>query len=183
MVARIVADENIRTFCFKNNEVIFGGGRLKVEAKDIPLDVNALFAVYDEANRNAVRKATTKDKATSQVDTKDETPVTTEGGQEGTETFDTAAQEVVQPVVEAPSEQGQPVRKTRSRRKDAIDEAVEADLKQTLDDEPPFDTDEGTVTVGTAPMGEWTPQEVKTDAPAETPSEPVRRTRKSRATN
>lgn len=183
VVARIVADENIRTFCFKNNEVIFGGGRLKVEAKDIPLDVNALFAVYDEANRNAVRKATTKDKATSQVDTKDETPVTTEGGQEGTKTFDTAAQEVVQPVVEAPSEQGQPVRKTRSRRKDAIDEAVEADLKQTLDDEPPFDTDEGTVIVGTAPMGEWTPQEVKTDAPAETPSEPVRRTRKSRATN
>ncbi len=53
VVARIVADGDTRTFSFKSNEVIFGGGRLKVNAKDIPLDVNALFAVYDEANKNA----------------------------------------------------------------------------------------------------------------------------------
>lgn len=52
VVARIVADGDTRTFSFKSNEVIFGGGRLKVNAKDIPLDVNALFAVYDEANKN-----------------------------------------------------------------------------------------------------------------------------------
>lgn len=57
IVARIVADGDVRTFNFKSNEVIFGGGRLKTDAKDIPLDVNALFAVYDEANRNAIRKA------------------------------------------------------------------------------------------------------------------------------
>ena len=53
VVARIVADGDTRTFNFKSNEVIFGGGRLKVNAKDIPLDVDALFAVYDEANKNA----------------------------------------------------------------------------------------------------------------------------------
>lgn len=53
VVARIVADGEVRSFCFKSNEVIFGGGRLKVGAKDIPLDVNELFAVYDEANKNA----------------------------------------------------------------------------------------------------------------------------------
>jgi phage nucleotide-binding protein len=53
VVARIVADGDTRTFNFKSNEVIFGGGRLRVDAKDIPLDVNALFAVYDEANKNA----------------------------------------------------------------------------------------------------------------------------------
>lgn len=53
VVARIVADGETRTFSFKSNEVIFGGGRLKVNAKDIPLDVNALFSVYDEANKNA----------------------------------------------------------------------------------------------------------------------------------
>lgn len=53
VVARIVADGETRTFSFKSNEVIFGGGRLKVNAKDIPLDVDALFAVYDEANKNA----------------------------------------------------------------------------------------------------------------------------------
>ncbi len=54
VVARIVADDEVRTFNFKSNEVIFGGGRLRVNAKDIPLDVDALFAVYDEANANAV---------------------------------------------------------------------------------------------------------------------------------
>ena len=53
VVARIVADGETRTFSFKSNEVIFGGGRLRVNAKDIPLDVDALFAVYDEANKNA----------------------------------------------------------------------------------------------------------------------------------
>ena len=58
VVARIVADGDSRTFSFKSNEVIFGGGRLKVSAKDIPLDVNALFEVYDEANKNAASGVT-----------------------------------------------------------------------------------------------------------------------------
>lgn len=53
VVGRIVANGDVRTFSFKSNEVIFGGGRLKVKAKDIPLDVQALFEIYDEANRNA----------------------------------------------------------------------------------------------------------------------------------
>lgn len=53
VVARIIADGDVRTFNFKSNEVIFGGGRLRVNANDIPLDVNALFTVYDEANKNA----------------------------------------------------------------------------------------------------------------------------------
>lgn len=57
VVARIVADGDARTFSFKSNEVIFGGGRLKVNAKDISLDVDALFAVYDEANKNAASGA------------------------------------------------------------------------------------------------------------------------------
>lgn len=59
VVARIVADGETRTFSFKSNEVIFGGGRLRVNAKDIPLDVDALFAVYDEANKNAASGVTT----------------------------------------------------------------------------------------------------------------------------
>ena len=52
VVARVVADDEVRTFNFKSNEVIFGGGRLRVKAKDIPLDVDTLFTVYDEANVN-----------------------------------------------------------------------------------------------------------------------------------
>lgn len=57
VVARIVADGDTHSFCFKSNEVIFGGGRLKVNSKDIPLDVDNLFAVYDEANKNAASGA------------------------------------------------------------------------------------------------------------------------------
>lgn len=53
VVGRIVADGDNRLFCFSNNEVIFGGGRLKATAKDIPLTKDALFAIYEEANKNA----------------------------------------------------------------------------------------------------------------------------------
>lgn len=67
VVARIVADGDVRTFSFKSNEVIFGGGRLKVNAKDIPLDVDALFAVYDEANKNAASGAAVTPAATTPV--------------------------------------------------------------------------------------------------------------------
>ena len=67
VVARIVADGETRTFSFKSNEVIFGGGRLRVNAKDIPLDVNALFAVYDEANKNAASGVVTATASTGKT--------------------------------------------------------------------------------------------------------------------
>ena len=79
VVARIVADGETRTFSFKSNEVIFGGGRLRVNAKDIPLDVKALFAVYDEANKNAasgVVESTTPAKTGRTGRKKAETPAT-----------------------------------------------------------------------------------------------------------
>ena len=60
VVARIVAEGDKRTFSFKSDEVVFGGGRLKVAAKDIPLDVNALFEVYDEANKSIVSQMPTR---------------------------------------------------------------------------------------------------------------------------
>lgn len=81
VVARIVADGETRTFSFKSNEVIFGGGRLKVNAKDIPLDVNALFAVYDEANKNAASGAAVTTATTEKTGRtgrkRSETPATT----------------------------------------------------------------------------------------------------------
>lgn len=79
VVARIVADGETRTFSFKSNEVIFGGGRLRVNAKDFPLDVKALFAVYDEANKNAasgVVESTTPAKTGRTGRKKAETPAT-----------------------------------------------------------------------------------------------------------
>lgn len=54
VVARVVADDNEHKLCFKSNEVVFGGGRLKVDIKEIALNVDELFNVYDEANKNAL---------------------------------------------------------------------------------------------------------------------------------
>ena len=57
LVARIVADDNERVLSFKASEVIFGGGRLTVHNKEIPLDYAAFCEVYEEANQKATRKA------------------------------------------------------------------------------------------------------------------------------
>ena len=54
IVARVVADGEIRTLSFKTNEVIFGGGRLVTDTNEIPLDYEAFLEVYEEANKNAV---------------------------------------------------------------------------------------------------------------------------------
>ena len=53
LVARIVADDNDRVLSFKASEVIFGGGRLTVHNKEIPLDYEAFCEVYEEANQRA----------------------------------------------------------------------------------------------------------------------------------
>lgn len=53
LVARIVADDNDRVLSFKTSEVIFGGGRLTVHNKEIPLDYEAFCDVYEEANQKA----------------------------------------------------------------------------------------------------------------------------------
>ena len=53
LVARIVADDNDRVLSFKTSEVIFGGGRLTVRNKEIPLDYEAFCDVYEEANQRA----------------------------------------------------------------------------------------------------------------------------------
>lgn len=57
LVARIVADDNERVLSFKTSEVIFGGGRLTVHKKEIPLNYAAFCEVYEEANQRATRKA------------------------------------------------------------------------------------------------------------------------------
>ena len=54
IVARVVADGDIRLLSFKSNEVIFGGGRLTTKTNEIALDYNEFLEVYDEANKAAV---------------------------------------------------------------------------------------------------------------------------------
>lgn len=131
IVARIVADGDVRTFNFKSNEVIFGGGRLTTDAKDIPLDINALFAVYDEVNKNAIRNAQSGAHRA-------ETPKAVK---------DTAEEE-------KPSDEPTEGKKTARRRRKADPELETGDWTsgggveddsipvEVADDEPPFDTDE-----------------------------------------
>ena len=52
IVARAIADDGQHTLSFKRNEVIFGGGRLKFKAAEIPLDYQAFCDLYTEANAN-----------------------------------------------------------------------------------------------------------------------------------
>lgn len=47
IVARVVADDNVAMLTFKNNETIFGGGRIKVTSKEIPLDFEHFAKLYD----------------------------------------------------------------------------------------------------------------------------------------
>ena len=76
LVARIVADDNERVLSFKASEVIFGGGRLTVHNKEIPLDYAAFCEVYEEANQKATRKPAEAPGAEPKVNTPptDETP-------------------------------------------------------------------------------------------------------------
>lgn len=62
IVARMIADGDNRTVSFKTDEVIFGGGRLTVKEREIPPTFEALAAVYDEANQNAVAALSRQDK-------------------------------------------------------------------------------------------------------------------------
>lgn len=120
IVARIVADGDTRTLSFKSNEVIFGGGRLRVRTKEIPLDYDAFLAVYDEANKNA--SAALK-KAAQKAEKPDVNPAM-EPPKEEPEQAEEPAPEPPEAPVEAPTEEPkteeapkQEAPKTRTRKK------------------------------------------------------------------
>jgi hypothetical protein len=52
IVGRVVVDDDKRTLNFKATDVVFGGGRLTIHEEQIPLTVDALDAVYEEANKD-----------------------------------------------------------------------------------------------------------------------------------
>lgn len=82
LVARIVADDDERVLSFKTSEVIFGGGRLTVHNKEIPLDYEAFCEVYQEA----IQKATHKAADGAGTESKVNTPPTTGTADSGPET-------------------------------------------------------------------------------------------------
>lgn len=84
IVARCIADGNVRNLSFKTSEVIFGGGRLTVSTDEIPLDYEAFTDLYQEANKNAVAILDGEEVQTaptgrrSRAKKEDEAPVPTE---------------------------------------------------------------------------------------------------------
>jgi phage nucleotide-binding protein len=75
IVARVIADDSNRVLSFKNNEVIFGGGRLKTTVREIPLKYDEFLKVYVEANGGAEKtsyNAPEEAKASNDINTKEQ---------------------------------------------------------------------------------------------------------------
>lgn len=129
IVARVIADGEIRTLSFKTNEVIFGGGRLTSSTNEIPLDYDAFLEVYEEANKNAVaemkgerpkKEASNKTTEDRKGRTRRETSNTTEKPEESENMSSDDQDEVVDEELEIPEEEPEqeeePQRRTRKRR-------------------------------------------------------------------
>ena len=92
IVARIVVEDGKRHISFKSDNVIFGGGRLKLTTTEIPLDYNALMKVYDDSTETV---------GSVKPQVKEEPkPV---------EVVEEVAEEVVKPIVEETSVVEEPV--------------------------------------------------------------------------
>ena len=78
IVARVVVeDDDSRTLNFKQNEVIFGGGRLKgITQTSIPLSWNALMDVYEQTNQGVSKTTPTEEKAENDDSTQSQTQET-----------------------------------------------------------------------------------------------------------
>lgn len=73
IVARVIADGEVRILSFKTNEVIFGGGRLTVASSEIPLNYDELMKVYDEINGGEVKRESKAKPAESATKTRTRT--------------------------------------------------------------------------------------------------------------
>lgn len=124
VVGRVVADGDIRTLSFKTDEVVFGGGRLKLDKKDIPLDWEELMKVYGEntpvekpAKRAAKKVEEVKEEESSgveeiqeekaEISVEEEKPTRTRRSRKTEEPVEEVKEEV------KPTEEEQPVRRTR----------------------------------------------------------------------
>ncbi|HBF4487343.1 TPA: AAA family ATPase [Clostridioides difficile] len=110
IVARVVADGDVRTLSFKTNEVIFGGGRLKVKSNEIPLDYNELMKVYDDISieKKDVKESSKTKKSNAEEDV-EMIPIVEETSEK------TEKEQTDEEVIEQ-EEAIKPVKKTRKKR-------------------------------------------------------------------
>lgn len=72
VVGRVVAINENRTLNFKSDEVIFGGGRLKLEQTEIPLNYDDLMKIYNNQTVTVVASNKTETEQTEKTDTEAE---------------------------------------------------------------------------------------------------------------
>jgi phage nucleotide-binding protein len=123
IVARAIADGDVRTLSFKQNEVVFGGGRLNVTSNEIPLDLDAFMTIFDEASKNAAQ-GKTSGRASASV----EKPRVSRGAEPAKETHPADAQDAPRndgpqadtageiPAEEPKQSENKPAARTRKRR-------------------------------------------------------------------
>ena len=105
IVARIVVEDGKRSISFKSDNVVFGGGRLKLNATEIPLNYTELMNVYENSTEVVTNKREVKPAP-------EPTPQPTEEVVE-----ETTEQIVEQQIVEQPEEVVEPVVEEQPRRR------------------------------------------------------------------
>ncbi len=127
IVARVIADGEVRTLSFKTNEVIFGGGRLTVASSEIPLNYDELMKVYDEINGGEVKRDSKAKPAESATKTRTRTakpaqaesePTTNESKSEPTPNAAVSEEDnqKTEAVTETPEVKEEPAAPRRTRR-------------------------------------------------------------------
>ena len=115
IVARIVVEDGKRSISFKSDNVVFGGGRLKISTTEIPLDYDALMDVYENSTEVVTNKREVKP-------TPQPTEEPTEVVEETTEQIVEQPEEVVEPVVEEPTVEEPVEEQPRRRRRMNLDQ-------------------------------------------------------------
>lgn len=131
LVARVIADDDIRTLSFKTNEVIFGGGRLKLDVGEIMCSYNELCEVYENSNAGKVKaeesKPEVKPETEPEVETADNPPAEVETADappkrkrraKATEEPQEEPQEEETPVEDNPVEDEEPPKRRRRKTED-----------------------------------------------------------------
>lgn len=136
IVARVVANGDERTLSFKTNEVIFGGGRLTVSEKIIPLDYDQFMQVYAEANanKNKISKpAAPSEKTSSRTRKSKDTPAAEAPAEEKVEKVEAEPVEEVknftQEVQDAEPKQEEPSGRRSRKSRSKVEPIVENSTK------------------------------------------------------
>lgn len=115
IVARIIVNaDDTRTLSFKTDSVIFGGGRLNVKGREIPLDYDALMEVYDEANTGLSKNVGHEELKKEEKPTTSNATTTSSAADTTTDSEDASSQNETE---DTPSEEA-PRRRRRRRTED-----------------------------------------------------------------